>query len=293
MNIKIVGNGAWGKAMFHVLQKNNLNVNFIKRNEDIKDVDIVVLAVPTQAIKQVLSLITFSKKKICIVNTAKGIEQLSHRIPYQIIYEMFKNRVDYYTLIGPSFAEEVINDMPTLVNLGYAKESKDNERIKLLFQTNYFRIRLCKGVEALELSSALKNVYAIGCGLAKSLGYKINTRVKLIVMAIEEMQILFRNLHYHNDERSVAGTIGDLVLTCNSMESRNFHFGTLLPNYRVEECLTMINSTVEGFHTLSSISYLEQKSRAKLPLASFINKVIRLNQPKLIDQEFRKFIMKV
>lgn len=290
MRIKIIGNGVWGKAIYSVVRQNYSDVCILKRNEKTTNQDIVILCVPTQSIRDCLKYVSFSGENRVIINTAKGIEKSTHLLPSQIIYSVFGENIDYYTLIGPSFAGEVVKKMPTLVNLGYKKRYKNIETIKGVFQTDYFRVRLTAGIEILELSAAFKNIYAIACGLAQGLGYGVNTRVELFVLALEEMKSLYENLHLNKDSQITAGTTGDLMLTCNSTESRNFTFGDFLAKYSVNESLDKINSTVEGFHSLNSMEYFKKKAGITLPLATFISTIIKLNNPKKVKKYFDDFI---
>lgn len=290
MKVKIIGNGAWGNALYSVVKSNYAEVSVSKREERVNDCNVIILSVPTQSIRESLKYISFSDKTKIIVNTAKGIEKSTHLLPNQIVHSVFGDEIDYYTLIGPSFAEEVIKKMPTLVNLGYLEKNTNNQKIKRLFQTDFFRVRLTIGVEALEISAAFKNIYAIACGLALGLGYELNTRVKLMVLAIEEMTNLYRNLHLKLDSSITAGTIGDLILTCSSVESRNFTFGTLLTKYSIDKSLSKVNSTVEGFHSLTSFEHFTNKAKIKMPLATFISRIIQENNPKIVKKSFEKFV---
>src|SRR5258708_3100726 len=214
MKIAIVGNGVWGKALFSVISQNARDVIIAKRGEKIL-ADIVILAVPTQSIRDVLPLIHFLDNRI-LVNSSKGIEKSTHRLPYQIVQEHFEDSISYFSLMGPSFAEEVTQKMPTLVNLGYPKKSKEVHIVESLFKTAYFRVKSMRGVEALEIAGALKNVYAIACGIAEGLGYKTNTKTQLITLAIEELQLLYKGLGLYVDPNITPELIGDLILTCTS-----------------------------------------------------------------------------
>lgn len=290
MKVKIIGNGAWGNALYSVVRLNCTEVSILKREEKVSDCDVIILSMPTQSIRESLKYISFSGKTRIIVNTAKGIEKSTHLLPHQIVNSAFGDEIDYYTLIGPSFAQEVIKKMPTLVNLGYVKKNTNNQKIKKLFQTDFFRVRLTIGVEVLELSAAFKNIYAIACGLAQGLGYGLNTRVKLIVLAIEEMTNLYKDLHLKFDSDMTAGTMGDLILTCNSIKSRNFAFGTLLAKHSVDKSLSKVNSTVEGFHSLASLEHFNKKARVRLPLATFVSSIIQINNPEIVKKSFEKFV---
>lgn len=293
MNIKIIGNGAWGNALYSVIHRNDSSVQIFGHEKVIieKD-DILVLSVPAQAIAEVLKNTTFKQDQVTIINTSKGIDNDTHLLPHQIIESNLDKDIDYYALIGPSFAKEVKSMMPTIVNLGYTKGILKDE-IKESFQTDYFRVRLTKGVEALEISAAFKNVYAIACGLTQGLGYETNTRVKLMVLAIEELNRLFEGLGVKIDSEKIPGTIGDLILTCSNQESRNFAFGKLLVSKSVEDCLKEIDATVEGYNSLASVEYFKKKGNVKLPLATFVCEFVKENQRTEIKRYFDDFVRSV
>lgn len=289
MNITVVGDGQWGSAIGTLLKKNKKRFEFWSKNAAIPDNSIVIMCIPTQAIRGFLEKHARSSKNLIYINGAKGIERETHKLPFQIAADILDKKIDYFSLIGPSFAGEVKDEMPTLVNIGYTKE-KNAEFVRNLFQTDYFRVRLTKGILALELASAFKNVYAIACGAADGLGFQTNTRVKLILLAIEEFYRLSKKLGYKIDRRALPGTIGDLILTCNSEESRNFSFGKLLPKHDISSALKKIGETVEGFYTVDSIPYIEKETRVELPLARFVYKVIKENNPKNIKSAFASFV---
>lgn len=291
MKITIVGNGVFGNAMLHVLQQNTKHVSIAKRGEQINDADVVVLCVPAQAMRDVLPLISFPNKIGIIVNTAKGIERNSHQFPYQLVKEAFGNRVEYYSLMGPSFAQEIMLDMPTLVNIGYNSGAVHKSIIQELFHTGYFHARLTEGVEVLEVSSAMKNIYAIGCGISQGLGYGENTKAKLLTLAIEELQDLFRGLQLYVDADSTAGTIGDLILTCATRESRNFRFGKYLVTYPAAVALEKVNSTVEGYNSIRSLNLLQKKAGVTLPLATFISTIVHGTE-RDIKKRFDNFMIR-
>lgn len=289
MKINILGDGVWGTALGKVLAENKNEVTFWDKKSQIDPLDAIVIAIPAQAIRQVFKNYGRNLRKAVIINSAKGIEKGSHKLPWQIIKELLGQDIEYFTLIGPSFAQEVNRKMPTLVNLG-GKNGKTQE-ICNHFQTDYFRIRPTKSVEALELAGALKNVYAISCGVANGLGFEENTRAKLITVAYEEFHKLARNLNYEIDDEARPGILGDLLLTCGSVESRNFSFGKLLAKYSVKDSMDKIDSTVEGYNTAFSILYFSEKSA--MPLGEFILRIIEENNPRTVKVKFADFVKKI
>ncbi len=272
-NITIIGQGVWGKALMHVLSQNTGTVSFWDTQTLVIDSDMVVLAIPTQALREVLQKVKFSKQDVVIINTSKGIEKASHKLPFQIVQELLPGTISYGSLIGPSFAQEVSSDMPTLVNIGI--DQGINPADLDVFQTPAFHIRIVKGFEALELAGAFKNIYAIACGMADGLGFGMNTRIQLMMLAIDEFYDLCHVLGYIVSKDAMPGTIGDLLLSCSSTESRNYTLGKLLVEYPLEECLRRINSTVEGIETVQSVSHFTTIS--KLPLAQLVQESLRPN----------------
>lgn len=288
MNIVLMGNGAWGSAIGTLLKENKLDYKIWQENQKIKAGTTIIAAIPTQIIRSSLSSID-DPTDITYINCAKGIERGTYKLPYQIVMEVLGEKIDYFTLMGPSFSEEVKKKMPTLVNLGYRNEKMAKE-VKAIFQTDYFRVKLTKSVRALEFAGAFKNIYAIACGIAEGLGFGMNTRVKLILIAIYEFNLLINKLGYKIDQNGLPATIGDLILTCNSEESRNFSFGKLLVNKSPKKSLELIGQTVEGYFAAESVPHLEKQTKLSLPLARFVYEVIYKDSKEDIKTQFVNFV---
>ncbi len=288
--IVIVGNGVWGNALLSVIRTHHPRVKMWDRKFDLKTAHVLILAVPTIAIRDVLSQINLHPDCV-LVNTSKGVEKDTHLLPYQIIKKM-ASKHHYFTLIGPSFAKEVMENIPTIVNVGY-KNSKHAVYIKSLFQTNAFHVRLTKDVEVIELFAAFKNVYAIAAGISHGIGLKANTQAKLTVLALEELYRMMRKLNLSISSRSLAGTVGDLVLTTYSEESRNYRFGEALVQHSSEDALKLIASTVEGYNTAFSVHALAHKYGVHLPLAELVYDIIVTNDPENTKEKFTKFLEEV
>lgn len=289
MNIVIAGKGVWGNALYSVLSQNVSTVSFSERGKPIA-ADVVVLALPTQAIRSVLPTITFTSPEKVIINTSKGIERDTHLFPQEIVKDVLGEDVTYAALMGPSFAEEVSAKLPTLVNFGFIRETPVLETVRKMFSTSYFRLQPTKHMQALEIAGAFKNVYAIGCGISEGLGYKINTRSQLLVMALAELQSLFAQMEVSYDTTAMPEAVGDVILTCSSTNSRNYTFGTLLSQYPTAVCLQRIGATVEGYETAASIPFLEDKTNTKLPLAHTIWEILQENDPTKVKEIFGRLL---
>lgn len=286
-NIVMVGNGVWGNALLSVIRNQHPNIRMWDRQFDLSDAEVLILAVPTISIRDVLSK-TQLRADCIVINTSKGVEKETHLLPYQIVKKLIRSP-HYFTLIGPSFAQEVTDQIPTIVNIGY-KNSTYAPQVRNLFQTKSFHVRLTKDVEVIELFAAFKNVYAIAAGIANGIGLKANTQAKLTVLALEELYRMMRKLDLSISSRSLAGTVGDLVLTTYSEESRNYRFGEALVKFPTQEALERIQSTVEGYNTAFSVSYLAHKHSVRLPLGQLVYDIIVSSNPESTKEKFRKFL---
>lgn len=288
MQIAVFGWGAFGKAVGSLLNYNGIAFTIVDVGKPLDHkVDLIFLVVPTQHIRQALETNTkFIRSDTIIINTAKGIEDHTHKLPYQIVQDCgpYPN---YYSLIGPSFASEIIQRQPTLLSLGYASRQHVT-LIKDLLQTPYLRVQEIKGRRALELASALKNIYAIACGYAEGMGYGLNTRAELITLALQEFVTFGRAMNLSDGTVATPGIVGDLVLTCSSRESRNFQFGQRLAKMDQAAALRKSNGVVEGLSTSHSIQALCRKYNVDLPLATLTSHLIEAG--KNGRQLFQEFI---
>ncbi len=291
--ITILGRGAWGSALASVLKENNREFVVWDRKSEIEPNGIVIMAIPTQAIREVLTNHKENLKNCVIVNTSKGIEKGTHMLPFQIAQEVLGKNVKYLSLFGPSFAVEVEEKLPTLVNLASLNgDLKLAEKVKEIFETDYFRIRIAGSAQAVELSGALKNIYAILCGISEGLGFFINTRSQLIGHAYKETIKLCKGFGYPVEPEAIECIMGDLVLTCSSIESRNFRFGKYLVKLSVDDALKQVASTVEGRNNILSVPYLSEKGGVETPFAKFVYETVLNDSPKTVEARFREVISK-
>jgi glycerol-3-phosphate dehydrogenase (NAD(P)+) len=274
MQITVLGKGTFGKAIGSLLDANRVAFAYVDIDLPMEQVaDLVFITVPTQHIRAALRTnARFFTPSTVFVNCAKGIEEQTHLLPHQIVAHD-RGDAAYYALVGPSFASEILTGHPTLVSLGFG-DRLHVQTIKDLVQTDSFRVAEAPGFESLELAAALKNVYAIACGFAAGLGYAMNTRAKLITLALNEFASLARAMCFAYDTLAAPAIVGDLVLTCSSTESRNFTFGVHLATSDATTALAKVGATVEGFYTSHSIQALAQTYQVELPLASLTHRLI-------------------
>ncbi|SNS23918.1 glycerol 3-phosphate dehydrogenase (NAD(P)+) [Anaerovirgula multivorans] len=249
----------------------NLTIDII---EAVKDTDMILLTVPTQKVREVIkSIKPYIKPQQVIVNAAKGIEQNSHLRISQIIEEELPQQ-PYAVISGPSHAEEVVRNMPTTVVIA-SKEREIAEFVQDMFISSTFRVYTNPDVAGVELGGALKNVIAFGAGIADGLGFGDNARAALMTRGIREIARLGKAMGA--DLATFAGLsgIGDLIVTCTSMHSRNRRAGILIGKGKsLEETLKEIGMVVEGITTTKVAYELAQEYNIEMPITKEIYNVL-------------------
>jgi len=272
MNVAFLGLGKFGQAIASLVEYNGGTYDFAEPSRKpllSQHADMLFLTLPTQFVRTaIMANGEFISDETIIVNCSKGIEEGTHLMVNQIVRSLGRYP-NYYSLIGPSFAEGIVAKDPTVVSLGYKKEAHVKTICKLL-ETPYFKIEPSKGYRALELASALKNLYAITCGYAQGLGLGPNTRVRIITMALDEFTVLAKAMHFADYDVLAHGVVGDLVLTCSSELSRNFQYGLGLAKGDSD----LGGHTVEGYYTSHSINQIAFEHKVKLPLAELTSNII-------------------
>ena len=269
-NIGMLGAGSWGMALCWVLQKNGHKVTvwsaldaeiaMLKEKreqvdklpgvvlaedtvfttdmeEALKDKDMIVMAVPSTFVRSTArQMAPFVKPGTMIVNVAKGIEEKTMMTLTDIIEEEAPG-VNACVLSGPSHAEEVGKGIPTTVVAG-AKNVKDAEYIQSVFMNEFFRVYTSDDLIGIELGGALKNVIALAAGIADGLEYGDNTKAALMTRGITEIRRLGVAMGGKSETFNGLTGIGDLIVTCGSMHSRNRRAGILLgKGYTMDEAV--------------------------------------------------------
>lgn len=305
--VGVIGAGAWGIALAIVLRNNDNEVTIwskvenevnmlkndrensislpgIKIQDDIKitsdireaveDMDIVVMAVASRFTRQTATMLKdIVRDGQIIVNVSKGIEDETFMTLTDVIKDELPN-VEVAALSGPSHAEEVGKGIPTSVVAGaYTKETA--ERIQNIFMNNVFRVYTSPDVLGIELGGSLKNVIALAAGMADGLGCGDNTKAALITRGIAEISRL--GLEMGADERTIGGLsgIGDLIVTCASMHSRNRRAGILIGQGKtMDEAMTEVKAVVEGVYSAKAAFNLAKKYNVSMPIVEQVNKVL-------------------
>ena len=215
----------------------------------------------------------FIKDNQIIVNVGKGIEENTLMTLCEILEDELP-MADVCVLSGPSHAEEVSHGVPTTVVVG-AKTEKTAMFVQDVFMSDRFRVYTSPDMLGIELGGSLKNVIALAAGIADGLGYGDNTKAALITRGIVEIGRLGVKMGGKFESFCGLTGIGDLIVTCASVHSRNRKAGYLMGQGKsMEEAMKEVNMVVEGVYSAKAAAKLAQKYEVPMPIVDEINKVL-------------------
>lgn len=305
-NIGIIGAGSWGIALSYLLHNNGHQVTVwsalpqeveelrekrvhrtlpdLTLSEDMvftgdleaamDQKDLLVTAVPSVYVRETAKKMRrFLREGQIVVNVAKGIEESTLMTLSQILEEELPG-ANVAVLSGPSHAEEVSRSLPTTCVAG-AADKKTAEYIQSLFMSEVFRVYTSPDVLGIELGGALKNVIALAAGIADGLGYGDNTKAALITRGIAEIARLGMAMGGKLETFCGLSGIGDLIVTCASMHSRNRRAGILIgKGYSMEEAMKEVKMVVEGVYSAKAALALARKYYMTMPIIEQVNQVL-------------------
>ncbi len=322
-DISIIGAGSWGIALAVLLHKNGHHVTVwsvieteirmlqkerehkdklpgVKLPEDmvfttdleqaVKGAEVLVLAVPSPYTRSTShSMASLVKEGQVIVNVAKGIEEKTLLTLSQIIEEEIP-QANVAVLSGPSHAEEVGRGIPTTIVVG-AKDKETAEYLQNIFMNEVFRVYISPDVLGIELGAALKNVVALAAGIADGLGYGDNTKAALITRGITEIARLGVAMGGRFETFCGLTGIGDLIVTCASMHSRNRRAGILIgQGYTMKQAMDEVKMVVEGVYSAKAAMGLAKKFDVQLPIIEQVNAV--LFEGQLADEAVKNLMLR-
>ncbi len=238
--------------------------------------DMLVIAVPSPFVRSTSKLLApYVKEDQIIVSVAKGIEESTlMRMSEVILEEIPQVGKNLAVLCGPSHAEEVGKCMPTTIVAG----AKDYEIAKLVqdtFMNDFFRVYTSPDVVGIELGAALKNVIALAAGIADGLGCGDNTKAALITRGIVEIKKLGVKMGGHPETFSGLTGIGDLIVTCASVHSRNRKAGYLIgQGMNYHEAMDEVKMIVEGVYSAKAAKLLAEKYDVEMPIVEAVNEIL-------------------
>ena len=241
-----------------------------------KDKELLVLSVPSVYVRETAHrMAPFLKEGQVITNVAKGIEDTTLKNLSEIIEEELP-AARVTVLSGPSHAEEVSRGLPTTCVAG-AHRRQDAEN---LFMSPVFRVYTSPDMLGIELGGALKNVIALAAGIADGLGCGDNTKAALITRGIAEITRLGTAMGGSPETFSGLTGIGDLIVTCASMHSRNRRAGILIgKGYTMDEAMKEVKMVVEGVYSARAARALSKKYQVSMPIVEQVNEVLFDGKP--------------
>ena len=310
--VHVLGAGSWGTALSLLLYKNGHQVKLwsaltdevkllrekrehpsklpgvhipeeVEITDDLevclRDPDVVVLAVPSpftrSTAKQIAPLVN---KGQIIVNVAKGVEEKTLMTLSEIISEEIPD-ANVCVLSGPSHAEEVGRGLPTTCVVS-AQKRETAEYLQGIFMSPVFRVYTTPDILGVELGGSLKNVIALAAGTADGLGYGDNTKAALITRGIAEISRLGTKMGARMETFYGLSGIGDLIVTCASVHSRNRKAGYLMgKGYTMQQAMDEVKMVVEGVYSAKAAKSLAEKYNVEMPIIMEVNKVLFEDKP--------------
>ena len=305
--VNVLGAGSWGTALSLLLHQNGHQVKLwsalenevkmlnekrehasklpgvhipeeVEITTDLKgcleDADVAVLAVPSPFTRSTAKqMAPFVKDGQIIVNVAKGVEENTLMTLSEIISQEIPN-ANVCVLSGPSHAEEVGRGLPTTCVVS-AEKRETAEYLQGIFMSPVFRVYTTPDILGVELGGALKNVIALAAGTADGLGYGDNTKAALITRGIAEIARLGTKMGARMETFYGLSGMGDLIVTCASVHSRNRKAGYLMgKGYTMQQAMDEVKMVVEGVYSAKAAKSLAEKYDVDMPIIMEVNKVL-------------------
>ena len=305
-NISVLGGGSWGTVLAYLASLNGNQVNLWMRDndlaetinntrinkrylpnldlgknitatsqiEDIKESDLIIFCVPSDAFRDVSLLASsFINENTFLVTATKGVEKDDFSLMSKILEEYYpKNLIGI--LSGPNLAEEIANHHLSGTVIASKHKILRDEVIQNL-STDFFRIYENDDPYGVEMGGALKNIYAIACGIADGLNSGENTIGMIMTRGLGEMSRLATDLGANPQTFLGLAGVGDLITTCASPLSRNHQFGKYIgEGLSVEEAKQKIGQTIEGLKTLKVVKNISDKHVVEMPIVDSLYKII-------------------
>lgn len=327
MKTAVIGSGGWGTAIAILLAENGHNVYLwswqqaetdrLNRDRENKEflpgrplhdaivcshdmgecvdgAELIVTAVPSPATRTTAKQLSgFVREGQKIINISKGLEE-STLMRLSEVYKSEIPQAEISVMSGPSHAEEVSRGLPT-TNVVASENSETAQFIQNVFMRDNFRVYTSNDIVGVELGGALKNVIALCAGISDGLGYGDNTKAALMTRGLAEMARLGIKMGAKEETFMGLSGMGDLIVTCTSMHSRNRRAGILLGQGKnLKETLDEVHMVVEGVNTASAAYKLGKKYDVEMPITEqanailFDNKDAREAVNSLMTREKRK-----
>lgn len=312
-NIAVLGDGGWGTTLAILLAKKGYKVRLwgafkenilsirktrinrkfldgVKVPESVeltsdldaavKSADLLVLAIPSQFIRQVLKrLAALNISGIPVLSVVKGIETDTLMRISEVVRQELGKDTKLAVLSGPTIAIEVANGLPATAVISANKSRMLAETLQYIFTTDRFRVYTNSDMAGVELGGSLKNVIAIACGISDGLGFAANAKAALLCRGLVEISRLGIAMGARKETFSGISGLGDLVTTCISSNSRNRFVGEKIgKGKRLKDIVLRMNAVAEGITTAKSAYLLSKKYNVSMPITEEVYAVLYKNK---------------
>lgn len=320
MKVGILGAGAFGLALSHILVKNKVTVEMWTHNEEevkvldkkriskkldgykipkeikfstnleetVNGKDLIVMAIPAFAFEDVTKQLSkYIKKNQPVLIATKGIQQNTCLFLNDVFAKYLKNSVA--VISGPTFAVDMIKDAP----IGFSMATKSHKTemvIRKCFENSTTKFRRTRDITGIEICGSIKNVMAIASGMLEGMGVTDSTRALFLTESMNDIKELIDALGGKKKSILSFAGFGDILMTCTSKNSRNFSFGYLIGSGASKKEIDkyLENTTVEGMYTLKSIHKLVRRKKVKMPIINLIYDIIEGKKDK---EEMLRFLI--
>lgn len=273
----------------HPKLKNMVIPKEMKYTKEIQEVctdkDILLFAVPSVFVRSTAKQASeYMKDGQVIVDVAKGIEAGTLYTMTEVIRDELNKKgglenVKLVALSGPTHAEEVAIDLPTTI-VSACPDLEVAQYVQQIFMNPKFRVYTNTDIHGVEICGAFKNIIALGTGIARGLGYGDNTAAALITRGVKEMSALGELMGCKPETFNGLAGIGDLIVTCTSLHSRNLTAGMLLGKGKSrDEAVKEVGMVVEGIYALDAAMQLKKKYNVELPICEMVNGIVNEGLP--------------
>lgn len=327
MKISVIGSGTFGCALADHLYRNGCSVslwgrdntrtnNLIKTRclskapeekyladkieittdigKALESSDYILIVVPSPAVREVAKLINDHYINQVVVIATKGMEEDTHLTMDEVVKQEIVNVTDIAVLSGPTHAEEIIMNMPTACVVA-CNNDEISKKIQDVFMSDTFRLYRSDDVLGVELGGAIKNVIALAAGISDGIGYGDNAKAALITRGIVEISALGRALGAKAETFNGLTGLGDLIVTCQSIHSRNRMCGYYIgQGMSLNLAIEKVGMVVEGVNALRSIYEISRATDVETPIIDMIYNVLYKDLPVedvaglLINREAKK-----
>ena len=306
-NFSVIGAGTWGIALARMLANNGNEVTVwsaidseidgmvaththpklpdmqipenISFTKDLQEActgrDFLLFAVPSVFVRSTAArAAAFIPQGQIIIDVAKGVEPGTLMTMSEVIEDAIGKKVHIVALSGPTHAEEVAKDLPTTI-VAACEDMSAAEKVQDAMMNENFRVYTNDDVRGVEIGGALKNVIALATGIARGMGYGDNAKAALVTRGMAEITRLGLAMGLRRDTFAGLSGIGDLVVTCTSLHSRNLTCGMLLgQGVPCEEAVKQVGMVVEGLNALEAAMQLQAKYGVEMPIVQGVNAIV-------------------